>query len=80
MNKRGGDAVAASLESLALTERAHPGKEQELMPGTPIRAVPDIEGREEKPTEPHGGGKIMVLVTEITFNEAYEEYYLNNYM
>ena len=26
------------------------------MPGTPIRAVPDIEGREEKPTEPHGGG------------------------
>lgn len=48
--------MAASLESLALTERAHPGKGQELMPGTPIRAVPDIEGREEKPTEPHGGG------------------------
>lgn len=56
MSKRDGDAVAASLESLALTERVHPGKGQELMPCTPIRAVPDIEGREEKPTEPHGDG------------------------
>lgn len=48
--------METSLESLALMERAHPGKGQGLMPGTPIRAVPDIEGREEKPTEPHGDG------------------------
>lgn len=31
-------------------------KGQELMPGTPTRAVPDVEGEGEEPTEPRGGG------------------------
>lgn len=55
--------MAVSLESLALTERAHPGRGQELMPGTPLRAGPAIEGGEEKTTEPHGGaGQPRTLV------------------
>lgn len=52
--------VPAPCTSLTLTERAHPlnpvQQSQELMPGTPIRAVPGVERRGEKPTEPHTGG------------------------
>lgn len=31
-------------------------KGQELMPGAPTRAVPDVEGEGEEPTESRGGG------------------------